>query len=182
MNLLGNLIIAPPAVKTTFWHKTTIIITEHHHQGSVGLVLNKRSELTIHAFGQQLGFEINQPGHLYIGGPVNPQSLSFLHTNEWVSKNTMRINDRFSVSSAEDILPRMAMGDLPIKWRLFLGMAGWSAGQLVGEIKGIPPWNHNTSWCLCSADLDLVFDSDDSDQWCHCLDRSASEFAQNILA
>jgi putative transcriptional regulator len=182
MNLIGNLLIAPPAVKNNFWHKTTILVTEHHTHGSVGLVLNKPSEMSIQQFGQQLGFTINQPGFVHIGGPVNNQSLSFLHTNEWTSKNTMRINDRFSVSSADDILPRIAMGDMPIKWRLFLGMSGWGAGQLVGEIKGIPPWSQNNSWCMTTSEIDLVFDQDGKDQWTKSLDRSAQEFAQNILS
>ena len=182
MTIVGNLLIAPPAVKGNFWHKTAILVTEHHAHGSVGVVLNKRSELTVKQFGEQIGFTLNYPGYLYVGGPVNSQSLSFLHTNEWVSKNTMRISDKFSVSSADDILPRMAAGDVPIKWRLFLGMCGWGAGQLMGEIKGIEPWSHNNSWITATADLDLVFDQDGKDQWCTALDHSAQEFAQNILA
>jgi putative transcriptional regulator len=181
MNIIGNLLIAPPSVKGNFWQKTVIIVTEHHAQGSVGLVLNRRSELTVKQFGEQLGFTINQPGHLYVGGPINNQSLSFLHTNEWISKNTMRVNDRFSVSSAEDILPRMAMGDTPIKWRLFLGMCGWGQGQLVSEMKGIKPWRHENSWCTSTSDLDIVFESDGKDQWANTLDRSGQEFAQNLL-
>jgi putative transcriptional regulator len=181
MNLLGNLLIAPPSVKGNFWHKTSIVVTEHHAQGSVGLVLNKRSDLTLKQFGQQLGFTINQPGWVYIGGPVHNQSMSLLHTNDWTSKNTMRISNLLSVSSAEDILPRMAMGDVPIKYRLFLGMCGWGPKQLLGEIKGIPPWEHKNSWCIVSANLDLIFDQDGKDQWCSALDRSAQEFAQNIL-
>jgi putative AlgH/UPF0301 family transcriptional regulator len=61
-------------------------------------------------------------------------------------------------------------------------MCGWGAGQLMGEIKGQEPWSHNNSWCTTTADLDLVFDQDGKDQWCTALDRSAQEFAQNILA
>jgi putative transcriptional regulator len=181
MNLIGTLLIAPPAVKNNFWTKSTILVTEHHPHGSCGLILNKRSDLTLQQFGAQLGFDLNIPGYLYAGGPVNGQSLSFLHTKDWTSKNTMHVNDVFSVSSADDILPRMAAGDTPIKYRLFLGMAGWSSGQLIGEIKGIPPWEHKNSWCLSKSDLGLVFDSDGADQWCHCLDRSGLEFAQSIL-
>jgi putative AlgH/UPF0301 family transcriptional regulator len=93
----------------------------------------------------------------------------------------MRINEEFSVSSADDILPRLAMGDTPRKWRIFLGMCGWSAGQLMAEIKGTPPWKKNTSWCLASSDIDMAFDTDGKDQWCHAIDRSGSEFAQSIL-
>jgi putative transcriptional regulator len=181
MNIIGNLLIAPPAVKGNFWYKTVIMITEHHNQGSVGLVLNKRSQMTIKEFGEQLNFDLNLDGYVYLGGPVNVKSLSFLHTNDWVSSNTMQINDNFSVSSAEDILPRLAMGDTPEQWRLFLGMCGWGQGQLIGEIKGTPPWQKETSWCTATSSLPLVFENDNKDQWCSALDKSGLEFAQNIL-
>lgn len=182
MDLIGNLLIAPPAVKGNFWYKTVIMVTEDHSQGSVGLVLNKRSHMSLPEFGEQVGYEIDLPGFVYLGGPVNVKSLSFLHTNEWTSQNTLRINNEFSLSSAEDILPRLSAGDTPERWRLFLGMCGWSPGQLKGEIAGTPPWNHETSWCTANSDLDLVFGSDNKDQWVNVLDRSGQEFAQNMLA
>ena len=182
MDLIGNLIIAPPAVKNNFWYKTVIMVTEHHGQGSVGLVLNKRSQMSIKEFGEQLSYDLDIPGFIYLGGPVNVKSLSFLHTNDWVSKNTMRINDEFSLSSADDILPRLAMGDHPERWRIFLGMCGWSPGQLVGEINGVAPWQKETSWCTATSSPELVFGSDNKDQWCNALDQSGLEFAQNILA
>lgn len=181
MNLIGNLLIAPPAVKGNFWYKTVLMITEHHREGSVGIVLNRRSQMSLVEFGEQLGFKLDLPGYVYLGGPVNVKSLSFLHTNDWVSKNTMQINNELSLSSADDILPRLAMGDTPERWRLFLGVCGWSPKQLVSEIKGSPPFSHETSWCTANSDLDLVFGSDNKDQWCNALDRSGQEFAQNIL-
>lgn len=181
MDLVGNLLIAPPAVKGNFWYKTVIMITEHHQEGSVGLVLNKRSQMSLVEFGEQLGYKLDVPGYVYLGGPVNVKSLSFLHTNDWVSKNTMQINNEFSLSSAEDILPRLAMGDTPERWRLFLGVCGWSPKQLMGEVKGTHPFNHDMSWCTAKSDPELVFGSDNKDQWCNALDRSGQEFAQNIL-
>jgi putative transcriptional regulator len=104
-----------------------------------------------------------------------------LHTNDWKCKNTMQVNGQFSISSADDILPRLADGDCPAQWRIFLGMAGWGPDQLVGEIKGISPWKKNTSWCTANSDLELVFGSDNKDQWCNALDRSGLEFAQALL-
>lgn len=181
--LIGNLLIAPPAVKGNFWHKTVIMVTENHRNGSVGLVLNKRSHMSIKEFGEQLNYDIDIPGFVYLGGPINVKSLSFLHTNDWASKtNTMRINNEFSISSAEDILPRMAMGDVPSRWRLFLGMCGWAEGQLAGEIAGIPPHHKETSWCLATSNLDLIFGNDNNEQWCNAIDQSGLEFAQNMLA
>jgi putative transcriptional regulator len=182
MNLVGNLLIAPPAVKTSFWHKTVIMVTEHHGSGSLGLVLNRKSELSLTDFGRQLGFNIDLPGHVHIGGPVNVKNLSFLHSNDWISTNTMLVNEEFSISSAEDILPRMATHDLPKHWRLFLGVCGWGPNQLLGEMQGEAPWKKETSWCTANSDLDLVFGSDHHEQWCCALDRSGLEFAQNIFS
>jgi len=178
---VGDLLIAPPSVKGNFWYKTVIMITEHHEHGSMGLVLNKRSQMSLQEFGEQLNYTITEPGYVYLGGPVNSNHLSMLHTNEWSCMNTMQINSEFCLSSAEDILPRMSVGDLPKQWRLFLGTCGWSPGQLLGEIKGTPPWNHNTSWCTTKSDPELVFGFETNDQWCKALDQSAQEFAQNIL-
>jgi putative transcriptional regulator len=181
MNLVGNLLIAPPAVKGNFWYKTVIMVTEHHRSGSVGLVLNKRSQMSIPEFGEQLGYKIDLPGFVYLGGPVNVKSLSFLHSNEWRSKNTMLINNEFSLSSDDEILPRLAMGDMPERWRIFLGMAGWAEGQLINEIRGQHPWKHETSWLVAHADHELVFGSDNKDQWNSAIDRSGMEFAQSLL-
>jgi len=182
MNLIGNLLIAPPAVNGNFWYKTVITITENHSHGTVGVVLNKRSQLSIREFGDQLGYVLDYDGYIYQGGPVNVKSLSFLHTNDWACKNTLRINNFFSVSSAEDILPRLAMGDSPSQWRIFLGMCGWGPSQLQAEIKGDPPWCHATSWCTATTtNLDLIFGSDNNDQWVAAIDHAGLEFAQTIL-
>lgn len=177
MELIGNLLIAPPSVKGTFWYKTVLMVTEHHHTGSVGLVLNKRSSLSLREFGEQLGHDLDMPGFVYQGGPLNSKSLTLLHTNEWSCKNTLRINDEFSISSADDILPKLSEGDCPEQWRLFLGMAGWAPGQLLSEIKG----STAASWCTANSELELVFGSDNKDQWCNALDRSGQEFAQTML-
>lgn len=181
MELTGNIIIAPPAVKNDFWQKTVILITEHHTHGSVGLVLNKRSRMSLPEFGEQLNTQLDLPGFVYLGGPVNVKNLTFLHSPEWRCKNTLQINQHVSISSADDIIPRLSQGDTPERWRIFLGMAGWGPGQLEGELKGTPPWNQNTSWCTAHSTSDLIFGSDTKEQWATALDRSGLEFAQSVF-
>ena len=181
MELLGNLLIAPPSVKNNFWHKTVIMITEDHSQGSIGVVLNKRSSISIAELGERLGLYINHPGVVYIGGPLCPKNISIIHSNEWITKNTLCINDYFSLSSSDDMLPRISAGDVPKQWRLFAGISIWDAGQLYNEIKGIKPYNHSTSWCIASGDTDLVYSYDGKEQWLKSLEKSGNEFTKNIL-
>lgn len=182
LNLEGQLLIAPPSIKNNFWYKTVVMITEHTDNGSMGIVLNKRSSMTINEFSRQLGTTLDIPGFIYQGGPINLKSFSMIHSPEWECSNTMSITDDFCVSSAEDILPRFCLGDMPMHWRMFLGVSGWAPGQLADEIYGNPPRNHNLSWCLSNSDTKLVFDSDGKDQWCNAIDRSGQEFAQKMLA
>jgi putative transcriptional regulator len=181
MDLTSKLLIAPPAVKGNFWYKTVIMIVEHHEQGSIGLVLNKKSHMTINHFGDQIGLDIDIPGFIYIGGPVSPNSLGLIHSNEWRCSNTLKLNDSFSLSSSKEIMPRFAKGDFPKYWRLFFGMCGWAGNQLHDEINGEYPYSHNTSWCIATADYDLVFKTDSKSQWNAALEKSAEDFAKNIL-
>jgi putative transcriptional regulator len=181
MNIVGNLLIAPPAVKNSFWQKSVIMVTEDHAQGSVGVIINKRSNVSVVEFAKQLGFVVDLPGFVYIGGPVNSKNLSFLHTNEWVCNNTMRINEHFSLSSSHEMVPRMAAGDVPEKWRIILGVAGWAPGQLNNELEGVMPFKRENSWVVTKSNLELVFGNDNNEQWCNAIDASAKEFAENLL-
>jgi len=181
-NINGKLLIAPPSVKGTFWAKTVIFITEHHASGSVGVVLNKPSKMPLRTFGEQCDVELDIDGDVYIGGPVNTKALTMLHSSEWSCNNTLRINRKFSLSSSEELLDRLAMGDAPYNWRLFVGLSTWSPDQLECEIIGKHPFRHNQSWLVASPNNQLVFGLDGSDQWTTAIEQSGLEFAQKILA
>lgn len=181
MELVGNILISPPAVKNGFWHKTAIIVTEHTSQGTLGIVLNKPSPMSVVDFGFKLNIILNVPGKMYVGGPVNNHSLTMLHSNEWSCKNTLRITNSLSLSSADDILPRLGVGDCPRQWRLFLGMCGWAPGQLMDEFRGRPPFHPSYSWCIAKSNTDLAFSADGNEQWAKYLDQSGLEFAQGLL-
>jgi putative transcriptional regulator len=181
-NLVGNLLIAPPSVKGNFWQKTTILVTEHHSLGSVGLVLNKPSKMSLKEFGKQNSVELNIPGVVHIGGPANVKALTMLHTNEWQCSNTMKINQHFSISSSHDILTNMAMGHCPQKWRMFVGLCSWTKNQLQQELEGVHPYNKNHSWITATADTDIVFGQNSQTQWTESIELAGSEFAQNLLA
>jgi putative transcriptional regulator len=182
MNLTGNLLIAPPKVRGNFWQKSVVFLTENHNRGSVGLALNKRSQMTITEFASQNNVSVDIPGFVYIGGPVNVNALTMLHTSGWACSNTMRINDDFSLSSSPDILNNLAMGNCPKQWRLFVGLCGWTPRQLENEIAGEPPYEHAKSWLLATAKPSLVFDFDTQEQWTESIEHSGSEFAQSLLA
>jgi putative transcriptional regulator len=179
--LRGQLLITPPFIKSGFWAKTVVLVTEHKLDNSTGLIINKPSQVSIQEFGKQLGFDLRYPGYVQIGGPINIHNLILLHTSEWSSDNTLQINDTFSISSSEDILPRLANKDHPAKWRILMGLCGWDSNQLEDEIDGTLPQYRNTSWCVTQANTELVFNSNSTVQWNKSIDCSAIEFTSNYL-
>lgn len=181
-NLVGKIIIAPPKVRGNFWQKTVVFVTENHSKGSVGLTLNKPSSMTVRDFAAQHNVDIPDDGFVHVGGPVNVKAFTMLHSSDWRCDNTMLINKDFSLSSSPNMLQQLAMGNKPRHWRLFVGLAGWTAGQLESEIQGNPPYDHTMSWLVANPDHSIVFDLDNKDQWTESIERSSSEFAQSILA
>ena len=182
MNLSGKLLIAPPNVRGNFWTKTVIFLTEHHQSGSVGVVLNKPSKMSLRDFGEQCDVDLDIDGDVYIGGPVNVKALTMLHSSEWRCKNTLRINKQYSLSSSEELLGRLAMGDTPHNWRLMVGLCTWTPDQLECELQGKHPYTHNQSWLTVTPNNHLVFGLDKQDQWTTAIEQSGLEFAQKILA
>ena len=118
---------------------------------------------------------------MYGGGPVNMQALTLLHTSEWACENTMKINDEISLSSHQDLLNLIAMGNTPRQWRFILGLCAWIPNQLESEVLGRHGYDHNHSWLLASADVDSIFGLDGNDLWTNSIERSGMEFVQNLL-
>lgn len=181
-NVTGKILIAPPSVKGTFWSKTVVFITEHHFNGTVGVCLNKPSKMSLREFGRQCEVDLDIDGSVYVGGPVNVKALTMLHSTDWKCKNTLRINKQYSLSSSDDLLDRIAMGDTPHNWRLFVGLCTWEPDQLECEIMGKHPYTRNQSWLLATPSYHLAFGLDQQDQWTTAIEQSSQEFAQKILA
>lgn len=180
MNFTGQLLIAPPTIRN-FWQKSVIFITENHHKGSMGVLLNRNSKNSIRDFSQQVGDPCDVPGYLYMGGPVNSKALVVLHSSDWRCNNTLEINNMFSLSSQADLIQRLAMGDRPRHWRLFLGLCAWNPSQLENEIMGKHPYTHENSWLVATPNYHNVFELDSTDQWTHCIECSSSEFVNKIF-
>lgn len=181
MNYTGKLLIAPPSIKGSFWQKSVIYITENHHRGSLGVVLNKSSKSTISDFSKQCGIDCNIEGMVYVGGPVNTKALTILHSSEWSCQNTMKINDMFSLSSHNQLLQQLTIGDKPKFWRMFLGLCAWNPEQLENEIRGSHPYHHNSSWLTATPTYQSVFATDGNEQWTSGIEMSSHEFVQSIL-
>ena len=110
---------------------------------------------------------------LFVGGPVQPTALSFLHSDSFIPDATVLPN--LSLGHSLDSLMEIGESFSPTKKvKLFAGYAGWSPGQLENEMK-------RKAWLTHPASLNLIFDTPPEKLWQMVL-RSKGGWQNRILS
>ena len=155
--LKGQLLLDSGQLGGSFFQRTVVLICQHNAEGAFGLVLNR-------SLGKTAGELIiaNLPvslkdSPLFLGGPVQPGALSYLHTDSFIPDADVMPN--LSLGHSLDELLEMGESYSPTrKLRLFAGYAGWSPGQLESEMK-------RKAWLTFPASIELVFETPPEDLW-----------------
>jgi putative transcriptional regulator len=166
--LKGQLLLDSGQLSGSFFQRTVILICQHDAEGAFGLVLNRSAGSTVgDAVVADLP-EILKTSPLFIGGPVQPGALSYLHSDAFLSDANVMPNLSLGHSLDElvDIGESFASTQ---KIKLFAGYSGWSGGQLEDEIK-------RGAWLIHPATLELVFESNSSDLWSAILRRKGGKY------
>ncbi|HTY86647.1 MAG TPA: YqgE/AlgH family protein [Candidatus Acidoferrum sp.] len=155
--LKGKLLLDGGALQGSFFHRTVLLICEHNAEGAFGLVLNRVADNKV---GEVLVAnlpEVLRESPLYLGGPVQPTALSYLHADSFLPDANVFTN--LSLGHSLDDLVEIGESFSPgKKIKLFAGYAGWSPGQLENEMK-------RKAWLTYPASLELVFDTPSEQLW-----------------
>jgi putative transcriptional regulator len=155
--LKGRLLLDSGQLRGSFFQRTVLLICQHDTEGAFGLVLNRT---TGNKVGEMVVADLPdalKSCPLYLGGPVQPTALSFLHTDAFIPDANVLPN--LSLGHSLDALVEIGESFSPgKKIRMFAGYAGWSAGQLEDEMK-------RKAWLAHPASLELVFDTPSEKLW-----------------
>ena len=166
----GTLLVAPPLSDDANFRRTVVLLCEHSLEGSFGLILNRPLTLQL---SEVLDGPFGYDATLSLGGPVEPNTLHFLHRFE-----EGRVPGAVPLPGGvcwggdfEAVQALVRAGDAsPAVLRFFLGYAGWAAGQLDAEIE-------HDGWILTRADVPAVFPDDQEKLWRDVLRRMGGEYA-----
>jgi len=86
----GTLLISDPFLKDPNFLRTVLILCEHEPGSSLGFILNKRHELSFNSLLPNL-MHVDLP--VYFGGPVQPDSLHFLHQKPDLIEGGLLLSD-----------------------------------------------------------------------------------------
>ena len=150
--------VSEPFLPDPNFERTVILVCEHNDQGSFGFVLNKPSLLKLQDVMDDIdGFD----ALIYIGGPVQQDTLHFLHRIGDRLEGGEPINNEVQWGgNFEQLKILIQEGQVDEKDIVFfLGYSGWEEGQLMGEI-------NEKSWIVHkSAKPDQVFDKNPNSLW-----------------
>ena len=160
--LPGQLLIAMPGMADPRFSKSVIYLCSHNEDGAMGVVVNKLiGSLSFTDLLKQMEIEtgdFNSSIEVHSGGPVESGRGFVLHSTDYNSEETMRVNNDFALTATIDVLKSIAGEKGPADAMFALGYAGWAAGQLDTEMQ-------NNGWVNCAADSSIVFGEDNEAKW-----------------
>ncbi|WP_459963039.1 YqgE/AlgH family protein [Nocardia sp. IFM 10818] len=133
----GTLLVSATDLVEPAFRRTVVYIIEHNDAGSLGVVLNRPSETAIHDVLPNWAELAAAPRALFLGGPVKRDAALCLATVKVGASfagipGLRRVDGRVALVDL-DADPD-AIGPLVEGIRIFAGYAGWTFGQLEGEL------------------------------------------------
>jgi putative transcriptional regulator len=165
----GDLLISEPFLPDPNFERTVILLCEHDENGSFGFVLNKPSTVKFNDVVEEaVDFEEN----LFIGGPVQHDTLHFIHRSTHQLDSGKEIGKDVYWGGNFDDLMSIINTKTIVKndFRFFLGYSGWSEGQLEEELKA-------KSWIVYrQPSADKIFDLEPKLLWKEALKELGGKF------
>jgi putative transcriptional regulator len=130
LSLAGSLLIAHPSLLDPNFRKGVLFIsTNDSEEGSFGLTLNRPAGRTVSELlpDRDLGRLGKVP--VFLGGPVGTDQLIFASFRWDAASQRMECQHHLVVSEVQDFVD-----DGSVSLRAFVGYAGWTKGQLEGEL------------------------------------------------
>ncbi len=164
----GILLVSEPFLPDPNFKRSVVLITEHDEEGSIGFVLNRATELTVNDVLE--GFPAFN-GSLHIGGPVEQNTLHFIHRASLNIPESKEVLPGIHWGGDFDLIRDMiSLGEIhEDDIRFFVGYSGWSVEQLREEIDG-------HAWILAPADAQTVLTHEPDLLWKEVLTSMGSEY------
>ena len=178
--LAGRFLVAMPRMEGGAFAQSVVLICSHDDAHAFGLVVNKPiSGLSIADIVGEMAITpderaLSRPVHF--GGPVEMQRGTVLHSLDYRDDDTLIVAPGIGLTATRQALAAMNDAAGPREASLFMGHAGWDAGQLDEEIKA-------NVWLDADFDPSLIFGAEPEATWQDALSSiGASEAALSAVA
>ncbi|CAM3601033.1 YqgE/AlgH family protein [Kibdelosporangium persicum] len=166
--------MAAPTLLDDNFRRTVVYVIDHRRgEGTLGVVLNRPSEVPVRDVLPAWGDHVSEPRSLFVGGPVEQKTalcLAALRTGQDAAGIKGVISVRGPVALVDLDTDPDTVAPKVRGLRVFAGYAGWNVDQLAGEIE-------RGDWIVVPALPDDVLASPDQDLWGRVLRRQGMPIA-----
>ncbi len=149
----GKILISEPLLADNIFSRSVVYLVDDLNESHMGFILNLKSGMYLH---DALDGYKNTGMELYLGGPVEPDVVHFIHGFGNIS-DAQEIGKNLYFGGELDQLKEYVNKGIANKTntKFFLGYSGWSKGQLCEEI-------NNNAWLVADTETDIVFKNEDN--------------------
>ena len=165
----GLVLVAEPFMDDPYFKRSVVLIAENNAEGTVGFNLTQGIDIQLQDLVDDFPAFNSQ---VYLGGPVQAQSLFYIHSKGDLIPNSQVISDKLYWAGDFEILVdlirfgKITENDI----RFFLGYSGWDKGQLDRELK-------QNSWFIADINSAIVLKSDSNTLWKDIIKNSKREIS-----
>ncbi len=167
----GRLLVATPGLRDPSFRRTVVLVLEHTGGGALGVVLDRPLDVEVAAVLPDWHAHVSAPGVLFGGGPVGRDAalgLAGVPVAATAPPGVRPLTPGLGLVDLDAPPEVVAQGVRGL--RVFVGYAGWSAGQLDAEIAA-------KGWIVVDALPDDPFAHDPGGLWRRVLRRQPDEVA-----
>lgn len=173
---VGKFLVASRDLGDPNFARTVILLVHYtEDQGAVGLVVNRATDVPISRVFQDLKEAKSRTDPVYVGGPVELNSVLALLKTASKPENAVRVfGDVYLISNKDLLKATLASGAEASVFHAFVGYAGWGPGQLEHEVD-------LGAWHIMPADAATVFHADPDSVWPRLIGRTETQVARRII-
>lgn len=167
----GDLLVASTLLSDGVFDQTVVLVLDSDADGALGVIVNEISQTTLDSVLPDWVRVVSEPRLLFHGGPVSPNGAICLASVKEPGEEPpgwRPVFDRIGLLHLDT--PLELVDDTYADLRIFAGYAGWSPGQLAGEIA-------QQMWHVVPAEYDDVFSPKPTGLWRRVLRRQPNELA-----
>jgi len=155
----GVLLVADEGMTDPRFREAVILVLEHSALGTVGIIINRRTDTDLGALVPEFGAIDPQYRAIYLGGPIAGSGLVFLARNNPLTGSGTEVVDGVSLDDRTEVLEALLdVGADDRELRVYVGYCGWGPGQLAAELA-------RGDWHLVEGTAGRIFASPPSSLW-----------------
>lgn len=170
----GMFLVASPDLADPNFRESVILICEHSPAGTLGLVINRPTNLLLSEALPAIAALQGTTHVLFAGGPVQPDAILMLFRADRAPADTRPVAEGIYIGGNSKLVEdTIAKPGAQARFRAFAGYAGWGPGQLAGEMA-------QGAWRLVPADPGSIFEKNPGEIWSSLGGRSVPTAGQRL--